>query len=929
MVSTDASNRPSIRKNSYANIDSVLNVPNLIAVQLESFEWLKGEGLKSLFDEISPIEDNPGGRFELSISDHWFDDPKYNEQECRQKEITFCAPLYVTVKLKIKTPGPSQGEVKEQTLFIGDVPMMTRTGTFIINGAERVVVSQLVRSPGVYFTTTSDVTTGRLLSSAKLIPYRGAWMEFETSNRDVMTVKVDKNLKTPITTKLKAMGFGTNEDIVKEFSGVDSNPEHQFIKSTMDKDSTKDFSESLLDFYRKIRPGEPPNIDNAKSLLDNLFFNPRRYDLGKVGRYKLNTRLERNVASDKGVLELGDLVELIKSMIKINNEEILPDDIDHLGNRRVRAVGELIQNQIRLGLMRMERVVKERMTTQLDPDQTIPATLINIRPVVASIREFFGGSQLSQFMDQTNPLSELTHKRRLSALGPGGLSRERAGFDVRDVHHSHYGRICPIETPEGPNIGLLGSLATYARTNDYGFIETPYRVIYREISNTNPTLLGRTIEQNIITENGKTLLRKGNKVTTQTIRRIAALDEQQLKVQPYVVNDISGVMYLSADQEENVHIAQANSPLDNLGQFIGDKVETRMGDSVVIADIDSVKYMDVSPLQLVSVSTSLIPFLEHDDANRALMGSNMQRQAVPLLRPDPPLVGTGMEERVARDSGQLIVSDLSGIVTKSTGNEIIVSQNGDKRVYPLSKYVRSNQGTCINLRSIVNKGDVIESGQVLADSSSTGKGVLALGHNVLVAFMSWEGYNFEDAIIISERLVKNDIFTSVHIEKHEVEARDTKLGPEEITRDIPNVGEDSLIHLDEEGIVRIGAEINPGDILVGKITPKGETELSAEEKLLRAIFGEKARDVKDTSLRVPHGQKGKVIDVKVLNRKDKDELSPGVNKLVRLWIAQTRKISAGDKMAGRHGNKGVIARVLPEEDMPYLEDGTPVGFLQE
>ncbi len=927
MVSTDASNRPAIRKNSYANIDSVLSVPNLIAVQLESFEWLKGEGLKSLFDEISPIEDNPGGRFELNISNHWFEEPKYNEQECREKEITFCAPLYVTVQLKIKTPGPSQGEVKEQTLFIGDVPMMTRTGTFIINGAERVVVSQLVRSPGVYFTTTSDVTTGRLLSSAKLIPYRGAWMEFETSNRDVLTVKVDKKRKTPITTMLKAMEFGTNADIVKEFSKIDTNDEHQFIKSTMDKDSTQDYSEALLDFYRKIRPGEPPNIDNAKSLLENLFFNPRRYDLGKVGRFKLNNRTGRDVDNDKGVLELGDLVEIIKLMIQINNGEVLADDIDHLGNRRVRAVGELIQNQIRLGLMRMERVVKERMTTQLDPDQTIPATLINIRPVVASIREFFGGSQLSQFMDQTNPLSELTHKRRLSALGPGGLSRERAGFDVRDVHHSHYGRICPIETPEGPNIGLLGSLATYARTNDYGFIETPYRLIYREIDNTDPTLLGRVVEQNIIADNGKTLLRKGNKVTTQTIRRIAALEKQKLKVKPYVVNDVSGVVYLSADREENVHIAQANSPLDHLGQFIGDKVETRMGDSVVIAEIDSVEFMDVSPLQLVSVSTSLIPFLEHDDANRALMGSNMQRQAVPLLRPDPPLVGTGMEERVARDSGQLIISDLSGIVTKSTANEIIVSHNGDKKVYPLSKYVRSNQGTCINQRSIVNKGDYVENGQVLADSSSTGKGVLALGHNVLVAFMSWEGYNFEDAIIISERLVKNDIFTSVHIEKHEVEARDTKLGPEEITRDIPNVGEDSLIHLDEEGIVRIGAEINPGDILVGKITPKGETELSAEEKLLRAIFGEKARDVKDTSLRVPHGQKGKVIDVKVLNRKNKDELSPGVNKLVRLWIAQTRKISAGDKMAGRHGNKGVIARVLPEEDMPYLEDGTPVDII--
>jgi len=916
-------------KRSYAATTTVLDVPNLIQVQLDSFEWFKSDGLKDLFEEISPIEDSPGARFELSLGDHYFEDPKYTEEECREKEITYSAPLYVTVTLEIKASGTGHGEIKEQTLFIGDIPMMTSNGTFVINGAERVVVSQLVRSPGVYFTTTPDTNTGRGLASAKLIPYRGAWMEFETSSRDVVSVKVDRKRKTPVSTLLRAMGYATNEELIEMFSDVDVNPEHEYIRTTIDRDgAVTNEEEALLEFYRRLRPGEPTSLDNARDLIQNLFYNERRYDLGRVGRYKLNRSLERDPANTVRTLEAEDIITLLKQMIRINNGEITPDDIDHLGNRRVRAVGELIQNQVRVGLLRMERVIKERMTTQIDPATTTPAALINIRPVVAAVREFFGGSQLSQFMDQTNPLAELTHKRRLSALGPGGLSRERAGFDVRDVHHSHYGRICPIETPEGPNIGLLGSLATYARTNEFGFIETPYRRILTEIVNTDPDIEGRTLAQDLMDADGRRLLTSGRVVNSRYMRRVAALPEQMVKVKPYVSMYENAIEYLAADGEEGLDIAMASAALDEKGQFVDERIETRRGEGVGMEPPGNVAYMDVSPMQLVSVSTALIPFLEHDDANRALMGSNMQRQAVPLLKPESPLVGTGMESRVARDSGQVIMSEVNGVVTEVTGDRIsVVDENGELHTHRLLKFLRSNQGTCINQRSIVNKGDVVRVGDVLADSSSTGGGELALGQNVLVAFMSWEGYNFEDAIILSRKLVKDDKFTSIHIEKHEVEARDTKLGPEEITRDIPNVGEDSLRDLDEEGIIRVGAEIKTGDILVGKITPKGETELSAEEKLLRAIFGEKARDVKDTSLRVPHGERGKVIGVKVLNRVDKDELSPGVNKMVRLWIAQTRKITEGDKMAGRHGNKGVVAKIMPEEDMPFLPDGTPVDII--
>ena len=915
-------------KHSYARIPTVLEVPNLIQVQLDSFEWFKYTGLEDLFAEISPIEDYPGGRFALRFLDHHFEPPKYSEEECRDKEATYSAPLHVTVELETKV-APAEGEKKLQDLFIGDIPIMTSTGTFIINGAERVVVSQLVRSPGVYFQTNTDPNSGKVLATAKLIPYRGAWMEFETSNKDVISVKVDRKRKTPVSMLLRALGYTTDEEIAGLFEDVDVDPDHSYIKTTIAKDTTVgDHEEALLEFYRRLRPGEPPSVDNAKNLLENLFFNPRRYDLGPVGRYKLNRSLGPSDAGDSRTLTRTDIVNLLRSMILINNGGREKDDIDHLGNRRVRAVGELIQNQVRVGLLRMERVIKERMTTQMDPATTTPAALINIRPVVAAVREFFGGSQLSQFMDQTNPLAELTHKRRLSALGPGGLSRERAGFDVRDVHHSHYGRICPIETPEGPNIGLLGSMATYARTNKFGFIETPYRRVHKEILNSDPDIVGRAVTERLTDESGKTVLKEGQVVTRGNVKRVAALPEQQVAVKPYVASDPGDILYLSADDEETAHIAQANSALDAKGQFSAPRVETRIGEAVGMESPDLVDYMDVSPMQVVSVSTSLIPFLEHDDANRALMGSNMQRQAVPLLRPQAPLVGTGMEARVARDSGQVVLAATDGVVTESSGRRIVVIDSaGDEHVYGLKKFVRSNQGTSIDQRPIVNKGDKVKAGDVLADSASTDEGELALGQNTLVAFMSWEGYNFEDAIIISEKLVKEDRFTSIHIEKHEVESRDTRLGPEEITRDIPNVGDESLRNLDEDGIIRVGAEIGSGDILVGKITPKGETELSAEEKLLRAIFGEKARDVKDTSLRVPHGERGKVIGVKVLSKLNDDELSPGVNKLVRLWIAQTRKVAEGDKMAGRHGNKGVIARILPEEDMPFLPDGTPVDLV--
>ena len=909
----------------FNSISNNVDVPSLVQVQVNSFEWLKTDGLKDLLQEISPIEDFSGGRFDLKFLSHEIRKPKNTERECRTREITYSAPLYVTVQLVIK----ETGEVKEQTLFFGDLPMMTENGTFVINGAERVVVSQLVRSPGAYFTTKTDPATGRELCSAKLIPYRGAWVELETSNKDLLSVKVDRKRKAPISTLLRALGWATDDEIRQLVSDVDDDPVHSYMEATLAKDTAAStVDEALLEFYRRLRPGEPPSVENASELINNLFFNERKYDLGRVGRYKLNRRL--SIDEKTRTLTKNDIVELIRRMITINNGRASNDDIDHLGNRRVRAVGELIQNQLRLGLLRMERVVKERMTTQMDPTTTTPAALINIRPVVAAVREFFGGSQLSQFMDQTNPLAELTHKRRLSALGPGGLSRERAGFDVRDVHASHYGRICPIETPEGPNIGLLGSLSTYARLNPYGFIETPYRKIRRDISTANPDIQGRTPLEDIMDEDGKIMAESQKPITIPVAALVNALSPRDVNVMPYVTADEADIDYLSADDEEENTIGQATTPMDAKSQITTQLVEVRQGGSEAYTYVhpDDVQYLDISPMQIVSISTALIPFLEHDDANRALMGSNMQRQAVPLVQPQAPLVGTGMEWRVASDSGQVVMSEIEGIVSESTSDCVkILGVDGKEVEYPLTKFVRSNQGTSINQHPIVHKGDRVAPGSPLADSSSTENGELALGQNLLVGFMTYEGFNYEDAIILNEDLVKDDRYTSIHIDKHEVEARETKLGPEEITRDIPNVGEESLRDLDEEGIVRIGAWVTPGDILVGKITPKGETELTAEEKLLRAIFGEKARDVKDTSLRVPHGQHGKVTDVRILTKENGDDLQPGVMKTVRVWVAHTRKINQGDKMAGRHGNKGVVSKVLPREDMPFLPDGTPLDIM--
>ena len=974
---------PSLSK-SYSRIPDVVSLPHLIRIQLDSYKVFKSESLRELLDEISPIKDFTGNRLEMRFTDYSFGEPKYSEVECRERDATYAAPLRVNVQLLVK----ETGEVKEQDIFMGDFPLMTDQGTFIINGAERVVVSQLVRSPGVYLTLERDQTSGRDLCYAKLIPNRGAWLEFETSNKNVVSVKVDRKRKIPITTLLRAIdepdllpdhpsraalrelqkriekaktereaeglrqellhSLGSNERILALFEGVDTNPDHHYIQSTLERDpSCENKGEALLEFYRRLRPGDPPTIENARGLVTSLFFNPRRYDLGRVGRYKVNKRLSHSHKVEERVLVPNDLIAIVREIIRLNNGIGKPDDIDHLGNRRVRTVGELIQNQFRIGLLRMERVIRERMTIT-DPHETAPSQLINIRPVVASIKEFFGGSQLSQFMDQTNPLAELTHKRRLSALGPGGLSRDRAGFDVRDVHFSHYGRICPIETPEGPNIGLIGSLATFGRVNQYGFIETPYRKVERELPTDSGELVDRVLTEGFRDSKGKMLFRAGTTITADAAKRLARFSNATVKVKPFVSSE---VIYLSADEEEEYIVAQANCPLDEHGHFLTERLEARHQGKFEMASTGQVDFLDLSPRQIVSVAASLIPFLEHDDANRALMGANMQRQAVPLVRPEIPLIGTGMELRTAMDSGQVIFAEGAGTVTSVTGSSISVKYDtGIEKTYNLRKFLRSNQGTCINHRAIVERGQRVSASDPLADSSSTDAGELALGQTMLCAFMSWEGYNFEDAIIISEAIAREDKFTSIHIEKHEVEARDTKLGPEEITRDIPNVGEESLSDLDEYGIIRVGAEVQSGDILVGKITPKGETELTAEEKLLRAIFGEKAREVKDTSLRVPHGERGKVIDSHFFARPDNDagkpqhgqtnhlcrwppyanitdELPAGVQAMVRVAIAQRRKVAEGDKMAGRHGNKGVIARILPVEDMPHLPDGTPVDLI--
>lgn len=954
---------------SYSKMREVLEMPNLIEVQKNSYQWFLDEGLREVFRDISPITDYTGNLI-LDFVDYSLDDtPKYSVEECKERDTTYSAPL----KAKVRLINKESGEVKEQEIFMGDFPLMTDTGTFIINGAERVIVSQLVRSPGIYYSMKFD-RVGKKLYSNTVIPNRGAWLEYETDSNDILSVRIDRTRKLPLTVLLRALGYGTDFEIMQLLG------EDERLLATIQKDNAKTTEEGLLEIYKRLRPGEPPTVDSARSLLNSLFFDPKRYDLAKFGRFKFNKKLaisnlisgqvaaENIVSAETGevLVTEGELIERdkavevqnsgvnivylsvegksikvignntvdihayvdfdisdlninekvkyavlkeilentsgeeqIKKTLKERINDLIPkhitiddiiasinyiinldygigsiDDIDHLGNRRIRSVGELLQNQFRIGLSRMERVVRERMTIQ-DIDIVTPQALINIRPVAAAIKEFFGSSQLSQFMDQTNPLAELTNKRRLSALGPGGLSRERAGFEVRDVHHSHYGRMCPIETPEGPNIGLIGSLSTYARVNEYGFIEAPYRKVDR----------------------------KNRRVTNE-------------------------IVYLTADVEDPFVVAQATEPLQDDGTFVSNKVVARYRHEILEVESNKIDFMDVSPQQMVSVATAMIPFLENDDANRALMGSNMQRQAVPLIKADSPIVGTGIEFKAARDSGVCVIAKNAGVIDKVSANEIVIKTNsGQKDTYKLLKYMRSNQGTCLNQRPIVRKGEMIEKGEIIADGPSTDNGEIALGRNILIGFMTWEGYNYEDAILINEKLVKEDVYTSIHIEEYEAESRDTKLGPEEITRDIPNVGEEALKDLDDRGIIRIGAEVRSGDILVGKVTPKGETELTAEERLLRAIFGEKAREVRDTSLRVPHGESGIIVDVKVFTRENGDELPPGVNQLVRCYIAQKRKISVGDKMAGRHGNKGVISRILPEEDMPFLPDGTPLEIV--
>jgi DNA-directed RNA polymerase subunit beta len=931
---------------SYGKIPEMLPVADLIETQIRSFNWFKREGLRELFEEINPITDYTGKNYELKFLDYEFGQPKFDKEECRNRDMTYAAPLRINTRLTIRT-GENAGEIKESEVFMGDFPVMTEEGTFIVNGTERVVVSQLVRSPGIYFTNSEDRASGRMLYAAKLIPNRGAWLEIETSGKDILTVKIDRKRKIPVTTLVRALGYGSNNEIKSLFADVDNNGEHKFIQSTLDKDSSTDVNDALVEMYKKIRPGDPPTVDNARALMTALFFNPRRFDLSRVGRFKLNRRLGLGTDMTVRTLSNDDFIAIIRKLIELNNGTGEPDDIDHLGNRRVRAVGELLQNQFRMGLIRMERIIKERMTI-CDAATVTAASLINARPVVAAIKEFFGSSQLSQFMDQTNPLAELTHKRRLSALGPGGLSRERAGFDVRDVHHSHYGRICPIETPEGPNIGLIGSLATFARVNEYGFIETPFRRVFATMPADKAhrdKLVGRTLREDVLEPSNKRtkLFSAGQVLDRETVDALIKAKAGAVAIKPWVSDEVH---FLSADEEDHYIVAQANAPLDAESHFTEERTTARTKNLFLVADVNRIEYMDVSPKQTVSVATALIPFLEHDDANRALMGSNMQRQAVPLVVTESPIVGTGMESAAARDSGELIMAKKAGIVISCASPPPVDSPESKldsfKREmgillkpddgtpdqwYPIHKFQRSNQGTCLSQRVIVPAGTHVEAGTPLADGPATSEGELALGRNILVAFMPWEGYNYEDAILISESVVREDKYTSIHIEEYEIEARDTKLGPEEITRDIPNVSDETLKNLDERGIVYIGAEVHPGDILVGKITPKGESELSAEERLLRAIFGEKAREVRDSSLRVPHGERGIVVDVKIFSRETKDELAPGVNQLVRVYVAQKRKIAQGDKMAGRHGNKGVIARILPTEDMPYMPDGTPVELV--
>ncbi|MBS3783068.1 MAG: DNA-directed RNA polymerase subunit beta [Anaerolineae bacterium] len=935
---------------SYARITDAKAMPPLLQIQFKFFNWLQEQGLAQLFDEISPIESYNGNlkmylpssvAREAQFDLHYrFQEPRYSREQCIVRDITFAAPLYVDVALSNR----ETGEIIQSEVFFGDFPLMTDNGTFIINGTERVVVSQLIRSPGVYFDLEEDRSTGLRLCTAKLIPDRGAWLEFGSRKTGYLTVRFNRKRILPVTILLRALAAvedGTGDNILEDgsddtlltlFEDSDSNPNHQYIPATFrqepewkPKEGRTVAEEALLEFYRRMRPGDPATMDNAREYLEEQLFDARRYDLKRVGRYKLNQRLDFDVDLDHRMVTKKDVVAIVRHMIRVNNGIEDADDIDHLGNRRIKTVGELVQNKLRIGLRRMERIVVDRMSSR-DSESMTPVNLINIRPFVAAIRQFFGSSRLSQFMEQTNPLAELTHKRTLSALGPGGLKREYAGFEVRDVHYTHYGRVCPVETPEGPNIGLIVRLATHARINPFGFIETPYRKVIRLVEPTAEALVGHILREDVVDpDNGETIGEAGVKVTAELADRIASLDlREQVPVEPVVTDQVE---FLSADREDRCMVAQSNVELDDEGHFLEDRVTVRHAGDFRTVSPRRVDYIDVAPNQVVGVSAALIPFLEHDDANRALMGSNMQRQGVPLLEPEAPIVGTGVEGPAARDSGQVVLAEDDGEVISVTGRRVIVRHPDGPKTYTLRKFERSNQSSCINQRPAVYKGQRVKKGDVLADSSSTEDGNLGMGQNVLCAFLSWEGGNYEDAILISERLVHDDKFTSIHIEEHELEARNTKLGPEEITRDIPHVGDTALRDLDEGGVIRVGAEVGPLDILVGKITPKGEKELSPEEKLLRAIFGEKARDVKDSSLRMPHGERGTVVDVKSFDREEHRDLPTGVEERVRVNVAQLRKLTEGDKMAGRHGNKGVVSKVVPIEDMPFLPDGTPIDIL--
>ncbi len=900
--------------------EEVCKLPSLIEIQINSYRWFLQDGIRELLDEISPITDFSGKKLELHFLEHSLGEPKYDPEISKNKNLTYEAPLKVHVQLINK----ESGEIKEQDVFLGAVPLMTHRGTFIINGIERVVVSQIVRSPGVFFSRNSLYAH---CHNAKIIPKRGAWLEIETDKKGVITVKIDRKRKIPITSLLRVFGYETDKDILGLFTGVNTNPECDFMLNTLEKDPAKTVDEAYQQIYRKIRPGDLATPENAKSLVTSMFFDYRKYDMGAVARYKLNRRFQLTTANSKEnhTFQVSDLIAILKYLVQLNNGEKTPDDIDHLSNRRIRAVGELVQNKFRVGLLRTDRIAKDRMTV-MDLDTVTPTQLINSRPITAALREFYASSQLSQFMDQTNPLAELAHKRRLSAMGPGGLSRERASFDVRDVHPSHYGRICPIATPEGPNIGLVVHLASYARVNEFGFIETPFCEVAHTAKNNLRDLTGRRLNEDL-TINKKAIAKTGALIDEKLAKEISKYNKEKplIKVRPYVTKR---VIYADADLERTIIIAQANSEINEIGEFTQSRIPARHNGEAQLAHINEITHIDVSPKQIISETTALIPFLEHDDNTRASMGSNMQRQAVSLIRPQAPVIGTGMEEMVAKSSGQVIMAEENGTVSYVDAREIsVIYESGRKKTYKLYNYVRSNQATCMNQLVRINPGQKVKRGDVLADGAATENGELALGANLLVAYMSWQGYNFEDAVIISEKLVRNGVFDSVHIENYTVDVRDTKLGPEIITRDIPNVGENRLKDLDEEGIVRIGAKVEEGDILVGKITPKGETELTAEERLLRAIFGDKARDVKDTSLRMPGGASGKVVDVQIFTRKDGDELPTGVNKQIRVSVAQTRKISIGDKVAGRHGNKGIISLIVPDENMPYLPDGTPVDII--